>query len=86
MGIKIETELDYGQRVTDDVTGFKGLVTAITQYQHGCLRVCVQPKADKEGKIPEAQWIDEPQLTGKRPKKPHGPQQDAIRRVDPSRN
>ena len=51
-----------GDEVKDTVTGFKGIVTGISTFLHGCRRIAVQPKIDKEGKIPEPNWIDEPQL------------------------
>jgi len=85
MGIEIRSDLNYGQKVTDNVTGFKGVVTAITKFQHGCVRILVQPRMGKDGKRPEGEWVDEPQLTGKKSKKPHGPQQDAKRQNDPTR-
>ena len=54
--------VELGQEVKDTVTGFKGIAIATTTFLYGCRRVSVQPKMDKEGKIPEAQVFDEPQL------------------------
>ena len=85
MGIKVKSKLNYRQRVTDNVTGFKGTVVAISQWQQGCVRIGVQPEIGEDGKMPDVQWIDEPQLTGEIAKAPHGPQQDMKRNFDPTR-
>lgn len=70
MKTKIETELEYGQEVVDNVTGYTGTVVAVTQWQYGCVRIGVQGKMSQDGKIPDLAWIDEPQLTGKIAKAP----------------
>ena len=58
-----ETTVDFGDQVTDPMTGFKGTVIAITQWMYGCRRVTIQPKGlNKDGEIFEAQQFDEPQL------------------------
>lgn len=51
-----------GQEVQDKVSGFTGVAVAKHLYLNGCSRVTVQPKIDKDGKLPEAQTFDEPQL------------------------
>jgi len=58
-----ETKVDFGDQVTDPMTGFKGTVIAITQWMYGCRRVTVQPKGiDKDGKLFDTAQFDEPQL------------------------
>ena len=54
--------IDLGSEVCDSVSGFKGIATAKHQYINGCTRITVQPKVDKDGKLPDAQTFDEPQL------------------------
>jgi hypothetical protein len=49
--------------------GFKGIVTSVTEFLNGCRRIGVQPPVDKDGKIPDALSIDEPQLTVMKAKK-----------------
>lgn len=57
------TEIDFGDQVTDPVTGFKGTVIAITQWMYGCRRVTVQPKGlNKDGELFGTHEFDEPQL------------------------
>lgn len=56
MGVKL------GSHVKDIVTGFIGVAVAEHRYLNGCKRVTVQPIADKDGKLPETQTFDEPQL------------------------
>ena len=54
--------IDLGSEVRDSVSGFLGVATAKHQYINGCTRITVQPKVDKDGKLPETQTFDEPQL------------------------
>jgi len=54
--------INLGDEVKDSVSGFKGIAVAKHTYLQGCDRVSVQPSIDKEGKLPEAQTFDEPQL------------------------
>ena len=54
--------VELGQRVRDKVSGFEGIVVGRAEWLNGCVRCELQPMLDKEGKLPEAQWIDEPQL------------------------
>lgn len=51
-----------GSRVKDSLTGFKGVAVARTEYLYGCVRVCVEPEALKDGKPIDAQWFDEQRL------------------------
>ena len=54
--------INLGDEVKDTVTGLKGIAVARTQWLHGCDRIGVQPKARKDGTIPDALNVDEPQL------------------------
>lgn len=55
--------VELGDQVRDPITGFKGTAIARTSWLHGCVRILVQPKGNKEGtKVEEAQNFDEPQL------------------------
>ena len=51
-----------GSKVRDVVSGFKGVAVARYQFLHGCTRYCVQPPIDNDGRIPDNQTFDEPQL------------------------
>lgn len=51
-----------GSKVKDKVTGLKGMVVSRHEYLNGCWRYGVQPTLDKDGKIPDAYYIDEMQL------------------------
>ena len=51
-----------GDRVRDEVSGFVGVVVSEHNYLNGCRRLSVQPKVDKDGKLPEIQSFDDPQL------------------------
>jgi hypothetical protein len=51
-----------GQIVRDKVSGFKGVAVSEHTYLNGCSRFTIQPLVDKEGKLPDTQTFDEPQL------------------------
>lgn len=51
-----------GDKVRCRVTGFTGVVVAEHNYLHGCTRMTVQPGVDKDGKLPDTQTFDAPQL------------------------
>jgi len=53
----VDTNL-LGKIVVDDVTGFQGTVVGLDVYISGCIRGCVSPRVDKEGKKGDVQWID----------------------------
>ena len=55
-------KIKLGDKVRDTVSGFEGIAFGQTLFLHGCTRIGVQPVVDKDGKLPEAQWFDEPQL------------------------
>jgi len=55
--------IDLGDEVKDSITGFKGIVVAVTNWLHGCRRITVQPaKLSTDGKPNETHTFDEPQL------------------------
>lgn len=70
-----------GQNVVDRITGFKGKVTAITNYLYGCRRFLVEGIKDN---APVEYWFDEERLTGQKAEKPGGPREAAPSK-DPSR-
>lgn len=62
--IKIHSNFDYEKEYTDSITGLKGKLVAITKWNHGCVRVALQPKIKEDGTVPDAVWVDEPQIEG----------------------
>ena len=63
MGAKKKIEVGLGMEVKDTVTGFKGIVTAMTYFLNGCVRIGVDPPVGKDGKQTESVYIDAEQLT-----------------------
>jgi len=61
--------IELGDEVIDKITGFKGIVVAKTEYINGCIQYEVQPKIDKDGKIPESTNIDKETIELVVPKK-----------------
>jgi hypothetical protein len=51
-----------GDEVRDSLSGFTGIVVALTQWFNQCQRATVQPPLDKDGKIPPAEAFDVEQL------------------------
>ena len=51
-----------GQTVKDTITSLIGTAVARTEWVHGCVRIMIQPKVDKDGKVPESHTCDEPQV------------------------
>lgn len=47
-----------GRKAEDRISGFKGVVSAYTKFVNGCVRVCLSPKVDKSGALPDGQWFD----------------------------
>jgi len=54
--------INLGDEVIDTVSGFKGVAISSHHYLNGCTIITIQPKISKDGKLPEAQAFDEPQL------------------------
>ena len=51
-----------GLRVSDVVTGFEGVATAVSFELYGCVQVVISPPQDKDGKIPDGRWFDAKRL------------------------
>lgn len=61
--------IELGIEVKDVVTGFKGKTIAACLYLNGCICYEIQPVCGKDGKMPQAKWIDEQQLEKVKKKK-----------------
>lgn len=81
-------DVQLGDEARDKITGFRGIVVSISKWLTGCDRYALQPPIDKDGKVPDIWWVDEPMLelvkVGehrlKAPVKTGGPQRDPVRR------
>lgn len=59
--------LEMGSRVKDKITGFVGVITARTEYLHGCDILFVEPRCSgftghEDSKSIKGQWFDTPRL------------------------
>jgi len=62
--MKIQEHMELlGMKVTDKVTGFKGVVTSISFDLYGCIQAIVTPEAGNDGKQEESRWFDVRRLT-----------------------
>jgi hypothetical protein len=50
---------EFDKKYTDKITGATGIAVARCEYRTGCVHVQLQPRADKDGKIPDSYWINE---------------------------
>jgi len=51
-----------GKKVKDTISGLQGVAVARTEFINGCIQYEVQPKATKEGRLPESVGMDEQNL------------------------
>lgn len=51
-----------GTEVLDLVTQLEGIVTAVSYYLNGCVRVCVQPRSEENKPATEVEWCDVQQV------------------------
>jgi len=54
--------LKLGDVAKDGITGYQGIIIAVTYWMHGCIRYGLQAPMKKDGKIPDVYTIDEPQV------------------------
>lgn len=56
------SQIELGQIARDKITGFEGVVSCISTYEHSCRRIALTARSlDKDGKIQELEF-DEPQV------------------------
>ena len=60
--MKVTNMIKLGMKVRDSVSGLEGIVVALTTWLNGCVRVTIQQRIGKDGKMPETVTVDEPQL------------------------
>lgn len=81
--------IKLGQVVKDKITGYQGVVIAITKWLYGCTRITVQAGELKDGKPVDNYTFDEPQAlvikdNFDKPAKPtHGGRETISRNSDP---
>lgn len=59
---KFKPTVKLGDKVTDEVSGFEGILTGTAEFLFGCMRGGISPRVDKDGKMVDTQWIDMPQI------------------------
>lgn len=55
-------QLQLGDQAKDSISGFSGIVVAVTTWLNGCRRITIQPQALHEGKPIDSQTFDENQV------------------------
>lgn len=84
--MKLESRIEFGQKVRDTVSGFEGIAECISAWRFGCVRIGIRPqKLDEKGLPFEPIFFDEPQVEvieetkDKLAKEAHGPRMDERR-------
>ena len=54
--------LKLGDKARDRISGFKGVVVAITEWLNGCQRITIQPEELKDGEPVENYTFDAEQI------------------------
>jgi|GEM_PF-913299 hypothetical protein len=62
MNNTVNHKFQLGVKLRDTVSGFTGIAIGRIEYLNGCWQYGIRPTLDKDGKIPDAHWIDEQQL------------------------
>lgn len=55
-------DFKLGKEYKDKISGFIGVAVAKTEWINGCVRITLQPKLDKDGKIQDNVCLDIEQL------------------------
>lgn len=55
-------KIELGDEAKDKITGYSGIVVAITEWLHACRRITIQPKEMKDGQPAGNYTFDEPQV------------------------
>lgn len=50
---------ELGEQAEDKITGFEGIITGRCEHITGCNTYGLKPKIDKDGKVCDAEWVDE---------------------------
>lgn len=51
-------DCNLGDKVTDTITGFTGIVTGIVHYISGCDQALLTPRVKDDGTAIDARWYD----------------------------
>lgn len=86
-----DEQVKLGCLAQDSITGFTGVVVAITEWLNGCRRITIQPKELKDGKPIDGHTFDAEQVELVCPAVPKdvvpsgGPRIEPVSRTDPTR-
>ena len=86
-----DDSLGLGEKAKDEISGYKGVIVALTEWLNGCRRITIQCEELFEGKPIENQTFDAEQVSrvgkkptaGKAPSRTGGPSIAPKRAVDP---
>ncbi len=86
-----DDSIKLGDKVRDRISGFSGVIVAITEWLNGCRRLTISPQVLHEGKPVDTQTFDAEQIekieaVKETPQKPHGgPSIAPAQRMNPGR-
>lgn len=58
----MNSNIPIGSKAKDRISGFVGIVVAITYWLNGCVRITIAPQELREGKPIESQTFDQEQV------------------------
>ncbi len=67
---------EMGCTVETKTTGLRGIIVSRSECLYGCNRYFIQPKADKDMKIPDGWWVDEDDIKILKTKRLEGNQKE----------
>jgi len=79
-------ELKLGDDVKDRISGFSGVVVAITDWLNGCRRITIAPKELDSGKLLGSETFDAEQVELIKSNAPVGVEPSGGPSIDPVRN
>lgn len=57
-----EYEYEFGDDLTDKISGFRGYAVARTHFPDGTTTYQLQPRTNTDAELPKAEWFAEQQL------------------------
>jgi len=81
-----DDRLKLGDRAKDQISGFTGVIVAMTEWLNGCRRITIQPESLHEGKPVASSTFDAEQVARVEPGPELGPSRTGGPSIAPERN
>lgn len=81
-----DDSLKLGDKAKDKISGFSGVIVAVTEWLNGCRRVTIQPQELFEGKPVDSHTFDAEQITKVEAGPPLPQKRTGGPRIEPTRH